>query len=364
MELFPPMRDGSFLTRDSRMKERKKYGLAALAAGRSSPSVDLSNQLTQCQRFAEAVSANRFFSEKCHVTAILLDGKALAAEIQGELAVEAARLREQTGVVPCLAAVLVGDNPASEVYVRNKRKACERTGLESQLHRLPADAPEEDLLRLVARLNADPGVHGILVQLPLPRHIPEARVLDAIDPLKDVDAFHPENVGLLSQGRPRYLPCTPHGVQQLLHRNGIKVAGKRAVILGRSDIVGKPLALLLVNRDGTTGPDGANATVTVCHTRTANLPEITRQADILVAAIGRAKFVTADMVQPGAVVVDVGMNRTDEGLVGDVDFAAVKEVAGYITPVPGGVGPLTVTMLLYNTLAAARRQQGVPASAG
>jgi methylenetetrahydrofolate dehydrogenase (NADP+)/methenyltetrahydrofolate cyclohydrolase len=290
------------------------------------------------------------------VTAIVLDGKAIAAQIQTELAQEVAQFRGQTGVQPCLAVVLMGADPASEVYVRNKRKACERTGMEGQLHRLPAEAAEADLLQLIAQFNADPRVHGILVQLPLPKHVHESRVLDAVDPRKDVDAFHPENVGLLSQGRPRYLPCTPHGVQQLLHRSGIATAGKHAVIVGRSDIVGKPLALLLMNRNSTLGPDAANATVTVCHTRTANLAAITRQADVLVAAIGRAKFITADMVRPGAVVVDVGVNRTEQGLVGDVDFPTVKEVAGFITPVPGGVGPLTVTMLLLNTLNAARRQ--------
>lgn len=290
------------------------------------------------------------------MTAIVLDGKAIAAQIQTELAQEVAQFRGQTGVQPCLAVVLMGADPASEVYVRNKRKACERTGMEGQLHRLPAEAAEADLLQLIAQFNADPRVHGILVQLPLPKHVHESRVLDAVDPRKDVDAFHPENVGLLSQGRPRYLPCTPHGVQQLLHRSGIATAGKHAVIVGRSDIVGKPLALLLMNRNSTLGPDAANATVTVCHTRTANLAAITRQADVLVAAIGRAKFITADMVRPGAVVVDVGVNRTEQGLVGDVDFPTVKEVAGFITPVPGGVGPLTVTMLLLNTLNAARRQ--------
>jgi methylenetetrahydrofolate dehydrogenase (NADP+)/methenyltetrahydrofolate cyclohydrolase len=291
------------------------------------------------------------------VTATLLDGKTLAGQIQAELAQEVAQFRAETGVQPGLAVILVGAEPASEVYVRNKRRACERTGLDGQLHRLPADVQERDLLQRIAQFNADPRVHGILVQLPLPKHIHESRVLDAIDPLKDVDAFHPENVGLLSQGRPRYLPCTPHGVQQLLHRNGLAAAGKHAVIIGRSDIVGKPLALLLMNRNSTLGPDSANATVTVCHTRTANLAALARQADILVAAIGRARFVTADMVQPGAIVVDVGVNRTDDGLVGDVDFDAVKEVAGHITPVPGGVGPLTVTMLLKNTLHAAQLQR-------
>ena len=288
------------------------------------------------------------------VTASLLDGKAIAHQIQAELTQEVADFVTRRAVKPCLAAVLVGENPASEVYVRNKRRACERVGLESQLHRLAAETPEETLLALIAQLNQDSRVHGILVQLPLPRHIREARVLDAIDPAKDVDAFHPENVGLMSQGRPRYLPCTPHGVQQLLHRCDIPVRGKHVVIVGRSDIVGKPMAMLLIGRDSTTGPTSANATVTICHSLTTDLAALTRQADILIVAIGKAKFVTASMVKPGAVVVDVGMNRTAEGLVGDVDFEPVKEVAGQITPVPGGVGPLTVTMLLYNTLAAAK----------
>jgi methylenetetrahydrofolate dehydrogenase (NADP+) / methenyltetrahydrofolate cyclohydrolase len=288
-----------------------------------------------------------------------LDGKAISKEIRAELKQEAAEFFEAYGVKPALAAVLVGEDPASEVYVRNKQKACERAGLVSHLCRLPADASEQDLLALVSRLNADPSIHGILVQLPLPGHINESRVLDLIAPAKDVDAFHPENVGLMSQGRPRYLPCTPHGIQQLLHRCGIGVSGKHAVIVGRSDIVGKPMAMMLAGRNSPTGSDGANATVTVCHSRTGNLSEITRQADILIAAIGKPKFVTAEMVKPGAAVVDVGINRTEEGLVGDVDFEAVKELAGYITPVPGGVGPLTVTMLLYNTLKAAKFQQGV-----
>jgi methylenetetrahydrofolate dehydrogenase (NADP+)/methenyltetrahydrofolate cyclohydrolase len=293
------------------------------------------------------------------MVATILDGKAISKEIRAELKQEAAEFVEAHGVRPALAAVLVGEDPASEVYVRNKQRACERAGLVSHLFRLPADASEQDLLELVERLNGDAAIHGILVQLPLPGHINETRVLDLIAPAKDVDAFHPENVGLMSQGRPRYLPCTPHGIQQLLHRCGITVSGKHAVIVGRSDIVGKPMAMMLAGRRSPTGPDGANATVTVCHSRTANLSEITRQADILIAAIGVAKFVTAEMVKPGAAVVDVGINRTDEGLVGDVDFEAVKEVAGQITPVPGGVGPLTVTMLLYNTLKAAKFQLGV-----
>ena len=292
------------------------------------------------------------------MTAILLDGKQMAEQIRGELSGEVAAFVARSGVRPNLAAILVGDFAPSEVYVRNKEKACQRVGIGSHVHRLGSQTSEPELLQLIEQLNQDPSVHGILVQLPLPRHIRESRVLDAIDPLKDVDAFHPENVGRIAQGRPRYLPCTPHGVSQLLHRSGIEVRGKHAVIIGRSEIVGKPLALMFMNRDSSVGPAGANATVTVCHTHTANLADLTRQADILVAAIGRACFVTADMVKPGAVVVDVGINRTESGLVGDVDFESVKQVAGYITPVPGGVGPLTVTMLLVNTLEAAKRLVG------
>ncbi len=286
------------------------------------------------------------------MSATILDGKALAQRIQAELAVEVADFIENNGVVPCLTAVLVGHNPASEVYVRNKRNACGRLGIDGRLERLPAEATADELLALVTRLNKDEDVHGILVQLPLPSTIDPARILQAVSPLKDVDCFHPENVGRLVQGRPRFLPCTPHGVQQLLLRNGVQIAGSRVVILGRSDIVGKPLANMLLQRGA-----GADATVTVCHTRTKDLAEVTREADILIAAIGQPRFVTANMVKPGAVVIDVGMNRDDSGLCGDVDYDAVREVAGMITPVPGGVGPLTITMLLENTLTAARLQQ-------
>lgn len=290
------------------------------------------------------------------MVATILDGKAIASQIREELAEEVAKWKTRRDITPCLAAVLVGDHPASEVYVRSKRRACEQAGLESQLHRLSVDCRESDLLELVDRLNQDPAVHGILVQLPLPAHLHESKILDAINPMKDVDAFHAENVGRICQGRPRFLPCTPHGILQLLHRCEIKVSGKQAVVIGRSDIVGKPMAMMLMNRDSTLGPASANATVTVCHSRTAGLGDITRQADLLVAAIGRPRFVTADMVKPGAVVIDVGINRVDDQLVGDVDFEPVKQVAGHITPVPGGVGPLTVAMLLYNTLLAAKLQ--------
>lgn len=287
------------------------------------------------------------------MTAQLLDGKALAKTIQAEIAAEVTAFVERHGIRPCLATVLVGDDPASEVYIRNKRQACERVGMESRHATMPVTTSEPELLRYVAGLNADDTVHGILVQLPLPKQIVETHILNAIDPTKDVDCFHPDNVGRLVQGRPRFLPCTPHGVQQLLVRNGIDPAGKHVVIVGRSDIVGKPLANMLVQK-----APGADATVTVCHSRTKNLADVTRTADILVAAIGRARFVTADMVRPGAVVVDVGINRTETGLCGDVDFAAVAEVASHITPVPGGVGPLTITMLLKNTLTAARDRIG------
>jgi len=285
-----------------------------------------------------------------------LDGKAISAEIRQEIAADVAAFTKQHHVTPCLAAVLVGEDPASEVYVRNKQKACEKAGLQSQLHRLPADTSESDLLLHVEQLNQDDQVHGILVQLPLPKQIRETRILDAVHPLKDVDAFHAENVGLVVQGRPRFLPCTPHGVLQVLHRSNIPVAGKHVVVVGRSEIVGKPLANMLIQRNSHLAPQAVNATVTVCHSRTTDLAAITRQADILVAAIGKAKFITADMIKPGAVVIDVGINRTEDGLVGDVDFASVLEVASAVTPVPGGIGPLTVTMLLRNTLTAAEIQ--------
>jgi methylenetetrahydrofolate dehydrogenase (NADP+)/methenyltetrahydrofolate cyclohydrolase len=245
--------------------------------------------------------------------------------------------------------VLVGDDPASQVYVRNKRRDCQEVGMNSRLHRLGDGTTQPELLTLIDRLNRDANVHGILVQLPLPKQIDERAVLEAVSPHKDVDCFHPENVGRIVQGRPRFLPCTPGGVQQLLTRNNVPIAGQHVVIVGRSDIVGKPLAIMLAQRGA-----GADATVTLAHSRTPNLAAVTRTADILVVAIGRAKFVTADMIRPGATVVDVGINRTDAGLVGDVDYVAAAEVAGRITPVPGGVGPLTRVMLLVNTLTAAR----------
>ena len=286
----------------------------------------------------------------------ILDGKKIAREIQEETRGEVDRFMATRNIQPCLAAVLVGEDPASEVYVRNKRRDCERVGIQSQLHQLPANAATEELNTLVDQLNASPDVHGILVQLPLPSQMEETSILDRVHPLKDVDAFHPQNVGRLAQGRSHFLPCTPHGIQQLLHRTGISVCGQHVVVVGRSDIVGKPLAMMLMQRDSTCGPEAANATVTVCHSRSNDLKELTRQADILVAAIGRPRHVTADMVRPGATVIDVGINRTEDGLCGDVDFDSVSEVASHITPVPGGVGPLTRAMLLQNTLIAARLQ--------
>ncbi|MFP6770439.1 MAG: bifunctional methylenetetrahydrofolate dehydrogenase/methenyltetrahydrofolate cyclohydrolase FolD [Planctomycetaceae bacterium] len=287
------------------------------------------------------------------MTASIIDGKAIALAIREELASEVSGFQERTGVTPHLAAILVGDDPASAIYVRNKQRACEKAAIQSTMHRLEADTTQQQLLDLVEQLNVDPLVHGILCQLPLPDQIQEQAILDAIAPAKDVDAFHPESVGLIVQGRPRFLPCTPHGIQQLLLRSGIETSGAHVVILGRSEIVGKPMALLMVQKQ-----EGANATVTICHSRTRDLAAITTSADILIAAIGRPRFVTAEMVKPGAVVIDVGINRVDDRLVGDVDFEPVSEIAAAITPVPGGVGPMTIAMLLKNTLAAARELAG------
>jgi methylenetetrahydrofolate dehydrogenase (NADP+)/methenyltetrahydrofolate cyclohydrolase len=281
-----------------------------------------------------------------------LDGKQLSQVMRGEFAAAVAARAAAGKRPPGLAAVIVGDNPASHVYVRNKHKACQDTGFASWVHTLPADTSQAGLLGLIDQLNHDPAVHGILVQLPLPKRIDEAAVINAILPSKDVDGFHPENVGLLAAGHPRFIPCTPHGVMQMLARNGLDPAGKHAVVIGRSNIVGKPLAMLLMQKRTAANPAAGEATVTVVHTRTRNLPEITRQADILIAAIGQPRFVTADMVKPGAAVVDVGTNSVDGKLVGDVD-PAVAGVAGALSPVPGGVGPMTITMLLHNTLRAA-----------
>jgi methylenetetrahydrofolate dehydrogenase (NADP+)/methenyltetrahydrofolate cyclohydrolase len=286
------------------------------------------------------------------MTATLIDGKALARTMQEEIAGRAHAFTQAHGIKPGLAAVLVGERPDSQRYVANKRKACEKAGFNSWLHQLPASATQSELLDLIARLNADRSVHGILVQMPLPKQIAESAVLDAVTPLKDVDGFGAENLGLLVQGRPRYQACTPAGIHQLLLRNKISIPGKHVVVLGRSNIVGKPIALILMQK----GLE-ADATVTVCHSKTPDVGAHTRQADILIAAIGQPKFVTASMVRPGAVVIDVGINELpDKSLVGDVDFTAVREVAGAITPVPGGVGPMTITMLLDNTLKAAGLQ--------
>jgi methylenetetrahydrofolate dehydrogenase (NADP+) / methenyltetrahydrofolate cyclohydrolase len=283
------------------------------------------------------------------MTARIIDGKAIAEKIRGEIAAQTAEFVRQTGCVPHLAAILVGDDPGSAVYVRGKQKACEKAGLKSTLHRLPATTTEDDLLSLVRQCNENADVHGILVQLPLPKQINPQHVLDAVSPMKDVDAFHPENVGRIFQGRPRFLPCTPHGVQRLLIESGTMINGAEVVVLGRSEIVGKPMALMLLQK----GP-AADATVTICHSRTHNLPDVTQRADILIAAIGSPQFVKKEMVKPGAVVIDVGINRVGEKLLGDVDFAGVSQVASAITPVPGGVGPMTIAMLLANTLTAAR----------
>ena len=278
--------------------------------------------------------------------AVRIDGKAVSAAVRARLKAETEEFTRETGVVPGLAVVIVGSDPASQVYVRNKKKACEELGFYSEGYDLPEETTEEELLSLVKRLNEDGRIHGILVQLPLPAHIDENRVIRAILPDKDVDAFHAENVGHIMTGDYRFLPCTPAGVMELLHAAGVPVEGKECVVVGRSNIVGKPMAMLLLHENGT---------VTLCHSRTKNLPEVCRRADILVAAVGRAKFITADMVKPGAAVIDVGINRTaDKKLCGDVDYDAVEPVAGYITPVPGGVGPMTITMLMKNTLSAAR----------
>ena len=283
------------------------------------------------------------------MTARLLDGKALAEAVRREVAAEAKALPQPPG----LAVVLVGNDPASDVYVRGKEKAAAEAGFKSVLDRRPASTTQEDLLKIVRQHNADPTIHGYLVQLPLPAHIDPDAVTDAIDPRKDVDGFHPENQGLLLRGAPRFVPATPRAVVEILKRSGIETQGKRVVIVGRSSIVGKPLAAALLAKG-----KGADATVTVAHSRTRDLPAVCREADILVAAIGQPRFVTRDLVKPGAVVIDVGINRVEGKLVGDVDFDAVREVASAITPVPGGVGPMTIAMLLRNTLDAARAQLG------
>ena len=281
------------------------------------------------------------------MTAQLIDGNALSRQLRTEVAARTAALKDR-GISPGLAVVLVGDNPASQVYVRNKVKACEDVGFHSVLEKYDASMTEEQLLARVQALNNDPSIHGILVQLPLPKHIDDHKVIEAISPLKDVDGFHVASAGALMVGEVGFKACTPYGCMKMLESIGMKdLRGKHAVVIGRSNIVGKPMAMMLL---------AANATVTVCHSGTADLAAMTRQADVVVAAVGKRNVLTADMVKPGAVVIDVGMNRNDEGkLCGDVDFEGVKQVAGYITPVPGGVGPMTMTMLLVNTLEAAER---------
>jgi len=289
--------------------------------------------------------------------AIRLDGKALAEQIRGEIAARVAERTAEGRTPPGLAVVLVGDNPASHVYVKNKRKACEQAGIRSWLHHLPGDTSQRTLLDLIAELNANPEVHGILVQLPLPRQINEEAVIDAIDPDVDVDTFHPENVGRLAAGHPRFYPCTPHGCVQILQRNNIPTAGKEVVIVGRSNIVGKPLALMLMQKPTHENPMGGDAVVTVAHTKAADLAALTRRADILIPAVGVPRLITPDMVKPGAVVIDVGINSVDGKLCGDAD-ERVAEVASAYTPVPGGVGPMTIAMLLSNTVQACERLDG------
>ena len=285
------------------------------------------------------------------MSATIIDGKAIAEEVKSDVAAKVAQLKSK-GVTPCLAVILVGENPASVSYVTGKRKALEEAGMMDKSVILPENTTEEEILDLIAKLNSDKFVHGILVQLPLPKHINEEKVIMAIDPSKDVDGFHPVNVGNLVIGKKSFLPCTPHGILVLLEKMNINTNGANAVVIGRSNIVGKPVALLLARRE-------YNATVTICHTGTKNLAEITKQADILIAAVGKPNTVTADMVKPGATVIDVGVNRIPDStkkngfrLCGDVDFESVKEVASYITPVPKGVGPMTIAMLIYNTLEA------------
>jgi methylenetetrahydrofolate dehydrogenase (NADP+)/methenyltetrahydrofolate cyclohydrolase len=284
------------------------------------------------------------------VSARILDGKALAQRVRQDVTAEVARLKEKSGRVPGLAVVLVGDNPASQVYVRNKQNACKAAGMHGQVFRLSAEITQAALLDMIDELNRDASVHGILVQLPLPPQIDERAVIERVDPSKDVDGFHPVNVGLLAAGVPRFVPCTPLGIRELLIDAGIATRGLHAVVLGRSQIVGKPMALLLLQKG-----IGGDATVSVCHTATRDPASIARQADLLIAAIGRPEQVRADWITPGAVVIDVGMHRRDDGtLCGDVHYPTVSEVASAITPVPGGVGPMTVAMLLRNTLRAAR----------
>ena len=279
--------------------------------------------------------------------AILIDGKLTSQKVREKIKLETEKLVKETGVRPGLAVILVGDDPASSIYVRNKHRACEEVGFRSLEYKLPATSTQEEVLQLIDTLNADDSVHGILVQLPVPKHIDDKAVIDRISPEKDVDAFSYENVGRIVTGEFDFVPCTPAGIMVLLEEYGIDPCGKQAVVIGRSNIVGKPMGLLLLHK---------NATVTICHSKTENLAEVCRGADILVAAVGRPKFVTEDMVKEGAVVIDVGIHRDENGLCGDVDFDTVEKKASYITPVPGGVGPMTITLLLQNTLTSAKKK--------
>ncbi|HYA12548.1 MAG TPA: bifunctional methylenetetrahydrofolate dehydrogenase/methenyltetrahydrofolate cyclohydrolase FolD [Thermodesulfovibrionales bacterium] len=288
------------------------------------------------------------------MTAILIKGSEISKQIREELKQEVARLKAKHNLVPGLATILVGQDEASKVYVGQKEKACKELGIHSERIDLPGNTTETDLLALIEKLNKDSRIHGILVQLPLPKHINETDVLYAIDPKKDVDGFHPVNVGKLMLGQPSFIPCTPHGIQELLIRTGVETDGAEVVVVGRSNIVGKPIANMLLQKK-----KGANATVTICHTGTKNLVFHTKRADILIVAAGKPKTITADMVKEGVVVIDVGVNRLETGLVGDVDFEAVKEKAKAITPVPGGVGPMTISMLMHNTVQAAKMQAGI-----
>lgn len=283
------------------------------------------------------------------MTATLIDGKAIAEQLRANVKAEVERLKKKHKKVPGLAAVLVGDNPASSIYVKKKREACAEVGIYSELHQLPKSTSEKQLLKLVAKLNKNKKIHGILMQLPLPDQINEQKVLLAVSPEKDIDGFNPLNLGMLFVGQPSYLPCTPKGILKLIKSTGIQLEGKNAVVVGRSNIVGKPVSILLLQE---------NCTVTVCHSRTKNLAEVCRQADVLVVAVGKAGLITKDMIKPGAVVIDVGINRIDGKIKGDVADGA-EEVAGFITPVPGGVGPMTVACLLENTLEAAKKARGV-----
>ena len=285
--------------------------------------------------------------------AMLIKGSEISKQIKEELKVEIANMKENNNLIPGLATVLVGENEASKVYVGAKEKSCKELGIYSERVDLPGDTKEEDLLSLIARLNKDPKIHGILVQLPLPKHINETNVLYSIDPAKDVDGFHPVNIGKMMLGEPCFLPCTPHGILELLRRSNTELSGAEVVVVGRSNIVGKPVANMLLQKNG------GNATVTICHTGTKDIPSHTRRADILIVAVGKPKAITADMVKEGVVVIDVGVNRLATGLVGDVDFETVKEKAKAITPVPGGVGPMTIVMLMKNTVQSAKMHAGL-----